>query len=406
MFREDSEFHDDAGPSHLGRPQAAAAAGRSPSSGAVGGLPRRTRVDRIWRRGRRKGTEEDSLLRARQGPRQHRKFRASSAAWRPSLSRRCTMRKPISAAEEASVKVVIVTMDYACRERDGSRARRRWRKKSPVLQLHVHAASEFAADPDQPASAASPTSPRPTSSSAVMLFLEEHFQPLLPALTARRDHCDAMVCAMSAGEVTKLTRMGKFDMSAPASGPMALLKKLRGAKDKSGVRRRQPDGDAAPPSEAAALHSRHGAGRARLFPDAAILARRLRREHGQPGAVAGRSLRGRSATSVCAARSRRRRRPNIPKSASIIRACPAASPRRSTSCRRTAGERQGDRRPAGHALLCARGQRRPLRRRDRGARSARAAGHPGLRHRSRRAPGDRDSSSSRTGGRPSTRWCR
>jgi len=61
-----------------------------------------------------------------------------------------------------------------------------------------------------------------------MLFLEDHFQPLLPVLKARRDHCDAMVCAMSAGEVTKLTRMGKFDMSAPASGLMALLKKLRG----------------------------------------------------------------------------------------------------------------------------------------------------------------------------------
>jgi magnesium chelatase subunit H len=61
-----------------------------------------------------------------------------------------------------------------------------------------------------------------------MLFLEDHFQPLLPVLRARRDHCDAMVCAMSAGEVSKLTRMGKFDMSAPASGLMALLKKLRG----------------------------------------------------------------------------------------------------------------------------------------------------------------------------------
>ena len=30
------------------------------------------------------------------------------------------------------------------------------------------------------------------------------------------------------GEVTQLTRMGKFDMSAPASGPIALLKRLRG----------------------------------------------------------------------------------------------------------------------------------------------------------------------------------
>ena len=61
-----------------------------------------------------------------------------------------------------------------------------------------------------------------------MLFMEEHFLPVLPALRARRDHCDAMVCAMSAGEVVKLTRLGKFDMDKPASGPMALLKRLRG----------------------------------------------------------------------------------------------------------------------------------------------------------------------------------
>jgi magnesium chelatase subunit H len=33
---------------------------------------------------------------------------------------------------------------------------------------------------------------------------------------------------MSAGEVVKLTRIGKLDMSKPASGPMAFLKKMRG----------------------------------------------------------------------------------------------------------------------------------------------------------------------------------
>jgi len=51
---------------------------------------------------------------------------------------------------------------------------------------------------------------------------------VLPALHARRNDCDAMVCAMSAGEVMKLTRMGKFAMDAKASGPMALFKRLRG----------------------------------------------------------------------------------------------------------------------------------------------------------------------------------
>ena len=51
---------------------------------------------------------------------------------------------------------------------------------------------------------------------------------VLESLRARRHQCDAMVCLMSAAEVTKLTRMGKFDMTAPATGAMAFLKRLRG----------------------------------------------------------------------------------------------------------------------------------------------------------------------------------
>jgi magnesium chelatase subunit H len=66
-----------------------------------------------------------------------------------------------------------------------------------------------------------------------MLFLEDHFLPVLDDLRARRMNCDAMVCMASATEVTQLTRFGQFDMSKPASGPMAFLKKLRGgSKDK------------------------------------------------------------------------------------------------------------------------------------------------------------------------------
>jgi len=141
------------------------------------------------------------------------------------------MQKPISRADETSVKVVIITMDsHVASATD--RARLTLAKEIPGLRLHVHAASEFSADPARLRSCLSDIGDADIIVN-VMLFLEEHFQPLLPALIARRDHCDAMVCAMSAGEVTKLTRMGKFDMSAPASGPMALLKKLRGTKEKS-----------------------------------------------------------------------------------------------------------------------------------------------------------------------------
>jgi magnesium chelatase subunit H len=60
------------------------------------------------------------------------------------------------------------------------------------------------------------------------VIMHRCFLPVLPALTARRDKCDAMICAMSAGEVMRLTRMGKFTMDGKASGPMALLKRLRG----------------------------------------------------------------------------------------------------------------------------------------------------------------------------------
>ncbi|MHA7819734.1 MAG: magnesium chelatase subunit H [Erythrobacter sp.] len=65
---------------------------------------------------------------------------------------------------------------------------------------------------------------------ATMLFLDDHVRAILPALEERREQCDAMVCLMSAGEVVKLTRMGGYRMDAPAKGPLALLKKLRGSK--------------------------------------------------------------------------------------------------------------------------------------------------------------------------------
>ena len=75
-----------------------------------------------------------------------------------------------------------------------------------------------------------------------------------------------MVCCMSASEVVKLTRVGKFDMSAEALGMIDWLKKLRGKQDREPGRQGR-DEDAAAAAEAAALHSRHRAGHARLFPD-------------------------------------------------------------------------------------------------------------------------------------------
>lgn len=135
-----------------------------------------------------------------------------------------------SAAEGAPpVRVVLVTMDThlasAC-----LRARTALVRQLPSLQLTMHAAAEW--DGDEAALQRCRDDIAQADIVIVtMLFMEDHFLPLMDALQARRDHCDAMVCAMCAGEVVKLTRLGGFDMGKPASGPLALLKRLRGQKN-------------------------------------------------------------------------------------------------------------------------------------------------------------------------------
>ena len=126
----------------------------------------------------------------------------------------------------ATTRVVLVTMDSHLASA-AQRAARTLARKLPGLMFSVHAADEWGSDET--------ALERCKADIAVghivivtMLFMEDHFLPLLPALLARRAHCDAMVCAMCAAEVTKLTRLGKFDMSAPASGFVSLLKRLRG----------------------------------------------------------------------------------------------------------------------------------------------------------------------------------
>jgi magnesium chelatase subunit H len=140
------------------------------------------------------------------------------------------MQKRTSAVEASAVhtpmRVVIVTMDSHMASA-AERANRSLGKVIPGLTLAVHAAAEWGDD-----AAALQRCLADIAQGdiviATMLFMEDHFLPVLPALKARRDHCDAMVCAMSAAEVMKLTRMGKFAMDAKTSGPMAFLKKLRG----------------------------------------------------------------------------------------------------------------------------------------------------------------------------------
>jgi magnesium chelatase subunit H len=143
--------------------------------------------------------------------------------------------KRISVAEPApavAMRVVLVTMDSHLASA-AERANRGLVKSLPGVSLSVHAAAEWGDDAHALARCKADIA-RGDIIIVAMLFLEDHFLPVLQDLQARRDTCDAMVCVMSAAEVTKLTHMGRFDMSAPANGAMSFLKRLRGKPSGSG----------------------------------------------------------------------------------------------------------------------------------------------------------------------------
>ena len=150
------------------------------------------------------------------------------------------MQKLISAADATlaklastatPIRVVVVSMDTHLAS-STLRVHASLMREIPGLHLSMHAASEYAGN-DAAIARCKADIAQADIVVAGMLFLEDHFLPILEDLRARRDNCDAMICMMSAAEVVKLTRLGKFDMDKPASGPMALLKKLRGTKEKA-----------------------------------------------------------------------------------------------------------------------------------------------------------------------------
>jgi hypothetical protein len=123
-----------------------------------------------------------------------------------------------------------------------------------------------------------------------MLFLEEHIRAVLPALAARRDGCDAMLCMMSAGEVMRLTRVGRFEMAGEAGGALRMLKRLRGGR-KGGQSSGQGQMRMLRSCRGCCASSRQGAGRAGVLPRAAILAGGVGGEPRQPRPDAGVALR-------------------------------------------------------------------------------------------------------------------
>ncbi|RYX95655.1 MAG: magnesium chelatase subunit H [Bradyrhizobiaceae bacterium] len=127
------------------------------------------------------------------------------------------------------LRVVIVTMDSHL-SGAAARAQQVLRREFPSLTIAVHSADEWGTNPAALSRCLDAIAAGDIVI-ATMLFLDEHVRAVFPALQARRDHCDAMIGCMSAAEVVKLTRVGKFDMSGEALGAISWLKKLRGKRD-------------------------------------------------------------------------------------------------------------------------------------------------------------------------------
>ena len=135
--------------------------------------------------------------------------------------------KHTSRTDCTAVRVVVVTLDTHLASA-AERARKVLMHDIPGLHLSVHAASEWDDDPQALARCRAEIE-RGDIIFASMLFLEDHINAVLPWLKARRDSCDAIVGCMSAGEVIKLTRVGRFSMNGSGGGAIGLLKRLRGA---------------------------------------------------------------------------------------------------------------------------------------------------------------------------------
>jgi magnesium chelatase subunit H len=131
----------------------------------------------------------------------------------------------------APVRVVIITLDKHLNA-VLQRASQQLARAIPGLALTIHAATDWAEDQASLARCKADIA-QGDIILATQLFMEDQVRAVLPALRARREHCDAMLGLLSAGEVVRLTKLGSLRMDGSDKGPLAALKKLRGSKTKS-----------------------------------------------------------------------------------------------------------------------------------------------------------------------------
>jgi len=93
-----------------------------------------------------------------------------------------------------------------------------------------------------------------------MLFMEDHIHAVLPALRERAAACQAIVGLLASGEIIQLTHLGRLDMGKKARGPLALLKRLRGAKSTGAAGQRSTGATAAHGTKASGPSARTSSG--------------------------------------------------------------------------------------------------------------------------------------------------
>ena len=135
-------------------------------------------------------------------------------------------------AIDSNTKVVLVTMDNHLSGAFDQVSQKLMASAS--LRFKMHAASDWRNNPSALEKCREDIG-QADIVIVTMLFMEDHFLPILDALEKRRFACDAMVCIMSAPQVMHLSRMGKYVANTQTGGLIGLLKKLRpSAKDAQG----------------------------------------------------------------------------------------------------------------------------------------------------------------------------
>ena len=265
MFRGDFEFHD-------GRRVAPRPVPRRPPP--PGGAARRSRPARkLWWTpttrhrlpcpGQRRRLK-DPVLRPRQGPPQHRALRRRARPRHHHLETLYDAKAHFGRWPRRPVRRHRSTMDTRLAGAPPiARVAHRWRGRAARPRLSLH-------PPRLGASRSAPASPRPadiarpTSSSSACCSSTTISCPSSD-LQAAATTCDAMVCCHVGRRGGSSSPGWARSTWKARQGPMALLSACGVQQDKAAAQGGAADEDAAPHPADAALHSRHRAGRARLF---------------------------------------------------------------------------------------------------------------------------------------------